>query len=72
MQMINLSKDEFYVILAKTYPARKAVYDSNIIEPSKKLILVNEIKMLSVLGTNYQENAVLMLIDALQREVKRK
>lgn len=72
MQMINLSKDEYYDRLAKTYPARNAVYNSNIIERSKKLIVVNEIKMLSVLGTNYQENAVLLLIDALQREVKRK
>lgn len=71
MQMIHLSKEEFYVLLAKNYSARKAVYDSHI-EPSKKLILVNEIKMLSVLGTNYQENAVLLLIDALQREVKSK
>lgn len=72
MQMINLSKEEFYVLLAKTYSARKVIYDSRIIEPTKKLILVYEIKMLSVLGTNYQENAVLMLIDALKREIQSK
>ncbi len=72
MQMINLSKDEFYVLLAKTYSLRKAVYDSHIIEPTKKLILVSEIKMLSVLGTNYQENAVLLLVDALKREIQSK
>ncbi|EON7636926.1 hypothetical protein ABV23_RS00345 [Escherichia coli] len=72
MQMINLSKDEYYVRLAKTYSLRKAIYESYIIEQSNKWIVVNEIKMLSVLGTNYQASAVLKVINALQNEVQSK
>lgn len=71
MQMINLSKDEYYERLAKTYSERHAVYDRNI-QHTKKMIIVYEIKMFSVLGTNYQESAVLRVINALQNEVQSK
>ena len=72
MQMINLSQDEYNERLAKISPKRNAIYYSQEIQHSKKMIMYRELKMGVFLGTNYQETEVNRVITELLMEIRGK
>ncbi|EON7636925.1 hypothetical protein ABV23_RS00340 [Escherichia coli] len=72
MQMINLSQDEYNERLAKISPKRNAIYYSQEIQHSKKMIMHRELKMGVFLGTNYQETEVNRVIAELLMEIRGK
>ncbi|EOR9074104.1 hypothetical protein FOI42_RS03220 [Escherichia coli] len=72
MQMINLSQDEYNERLAKISPKRNAIYHSQEIQHSKKMIMFRELKMGVFLGTNYQETEVNRVITELLMEIRGK
>ena len=68
--MINLSKDEYTERMTKISPKRNAIYYSQEIPHSKKMIMYRELKMGMFLGTNYQEPEVNRLINELLMEIR--
>lgn len=72
MQMINLNSDEYQKRMEKISPKRNAIYYSQEIQHSKKMIMYRELKMGMFLGTNYQEPEVNRLINELLMEIRGK
>ncbi len=72
MKMINLTPDEYNERMTKISPKRNAIYHSQEINHSKKMIMYRELKMGVFLGTNHQEPEVNRVINELLMEIRGK
>ncbi|HGX4521710.1 hypothetical protein GNZ01_07385 [Escherichia coli] len=72
MKMINLSKDEYTERMAKITLKRNTIYHNPEIQHSKKMIMMRELKMGALLGTNYQEQEVERVLNELLMEIRGK
>lgn len=72
MKMINLSKDERTERLAKISTKRTEIYYSEKIKHGKKMIMIRELRMGAMLGTNYQEQEVQLVLNELLMEIRGK
>ncbi|AIT14221.1 hypothetical protein [Escherichia coli] len=72
MKMINLSKDEYNERRAKISTKRTEIYYSEEIKHDKKMIMIRELIMGAMLGTNYQEQEVQLVLNELLMEIRGK
>ena len=70
--MINLNPEEYKERLAKTLPKRNQIYFDKEIKHSQKMIMTRELRMGVLLGTNYQEQEVNLVLNELLMEIKGK